>query len=123
MIQEGSPKAPLDYNDRLLFSRPSELFILGRIFRKATEKICRLARPARGREDSAIVLFQKNDPHADVVGMTELALNAEVRAEECRGEFRDKLLGRVGFRAEAVAEFALEARLVAAPMGLMPISA
>ena len=48
--------------------------------------------------------------------MTELALDAEMRAEERRGELRDKLLGRVGFRAEAVAEFALEARLVPAPM-------
>ena len=48
--------------------------------------------------------------------MTKLALDAEVRAQERSGELRDKLLGRVGFRAEAVAEFALETGIEAAPM-------
>jgi hypothetical protein len=78
------------------------LFLLDLTLGKAPEIIRRLARLARGREDGAIVLFQKNYPRADVVGMTELAHDAEVRAEEGRGELGDEFLGRVGFRAEPV---------------------
>jgi hypothetical protein len=67
--------------------------------------------------------FKKNDPRPDVVGMPELALDAEVRAGERGSEFGDQFLGRVGFRAEAVAEFAFEVLVVAAPMAFIPILA
>ena len=97
--------------------------LLGRTLRKAPEIVRGLACLTRGREDGAIVLFQKNDPRGYVVGMTELTFDAQMRAEERRCELRDKLLGRVGFRAEAVAEVAFEALLVAAPVPVMPISA
>ena len=70
------------------------LFLPDCIFGKAPEIICGSARLTRRREDGPIVLFQKNDPRADVVGMTELTLDAEMRAQERSGELRDKLLGR-----------------------------
>ena len=56
------------------------LLVLPYIVGKAPKIIRGLARFARGREDGAIVLFQKNDPRADVVGMTEPALDGEMRA-------------------------------------------
>jgi hypothetical protein len=55
--------------------------------------------------------------------VAELALDPKVSAEECRREFGDQLLGRIGLGAEAVLEVPVEPLLGRRPMTIMPISA
>ncbi len=75
-----------------------------------------MARFARRRENRAVVLFEEPDPIGDVSRVPKLAMDPEVSAEECRGEFGDQLLGCIGLRAKAVLEIAVEALCGARPM-------
>ena len=59
----------------------------------------------------------------DVAGVTQLAGDPEMGAQECRGEFGDQLLGRIFSLVEAALEVAIEAGLMTRPVTIMPISA
>jgi len=94
--QTRASRPPRDKVGRRTCRRPgasnipySSSFFLASILGKAPEIIRGLACLTRGREDGAIVLFQKNYPRADVVGMPEMALDAKVCAEERCGELGD----------------------------------
>ena len=80
------------------------------------QEVGRLARLAGGGEDGAIVLFQKRQPIIDVRGVAELAVYAEVGAEERRGQLRDQFLGGIRARTESIFQVAIEAGLVSAPV-------
>jgi hypothetical protein len=59
----------------------------------------------------AWVFLEQRYPTLDVVGVSQLALDAEVSAQESHRRFRDQLLGCISLRAEAVLQVAVETAL------------
>jgi hypothetical protein len=59
----------------------------------------------------AWVFLEQRYPTLDVVGVSQLALDAEVSAQESHRRFRDQLLGCISLRDEAVLQVAVETAL------------
>ena len=68
-------------------------------------------------------MAQQVEPVAEIAGVPQLALDAEVGAKEGGSELGDQFLGGIGAGAKASGEIAVEAGLVPRPMTVMPLSA
>jgi hypothetical protein len=85
---------------------------------KSREERSGLGRLGCGGEDRLLVGLQHGQPGREILRVVRARLvgDAKIGAEESGSEFRDKFLDRIGLVAEALAELAIAAALMATVM-------
>lgn len=86
---------------------------------KGVQVVRRLLRPARCREDRALVVLQDRDLRREVAAVigARFGRYAQVGTQEGAAQLGDQLLKGIGGGTEALAEVAREAAVMAGPVG------